>query len=168
MFRKLRHKLLFDYPGYRRPQIALWTAADAALQPSYGLLDAFGTGALMTQSKLATMNANRAPNEQRSIADSLAPFDVDANGTAVGHAGSGVLITTLEFALKNFLDITSIIVGWGQSGEAGGKAHFAGVGFGGENALMHALDMAHQGHGYGVQDFDYLARRHRHAHQLQN
>jgi 3-oxoacyl-[acyl-carrier-protein] synthase II len=156
VFSEIAPQLLFDYPGYRRPQIALWTAADAALQPSYGLLDAFGTGALITQSKLATMNANRATHEQRSIADSLAPFDVDANGTAVGHAGSGVLITTLEFALKNFLDITSIIVGWGQSGEAGGKAHFAGVGFGGENALMHALDMAHQGHGYGVQDFDYL------------
>src|SRR5690606_27114201 len=55
------------------------------------------------------------------------------------------------------LDITSIIVGWGQSGEAGGKAHFAGVGFGGENALMHALDIAWRAHGYGASDFDYLA-----------
>ena len=52
----------------------------------------------------------------------------------MGEGGSGVLITTLDFALRNFLDVTSIIVGWGQSGEAGGKAHFAGVGFGGENA----------------------------------
>src|SRR5690606_39728572 len=56
-------------------------------------------------------------------------------GTVVGEAGSGLLITTLDFALRNFLDVTSIITGWGQSGEAGGKAHFAGVGFGGENAL---------------------------------
>jgi 3-oxoacyl-(acyl-carrier-protein) synthase len=95
-------------------------------------------------------------NERRSIADSLAPFDIDASGTVVGHGGSGLLITTLKFALENFLDITSIIVGWGQSGEAGGKAHFAGVGFGGENAVVHAFDMAHQGHGYGVQDFQYL------------
>jgi 3-oxoacyl-[acyl-carrier-protein] synthase II len=156
VFSEIAPQLLFDYPGYRKPQIALWTAADAALQPNYGLLDAFGTGALITQSKLATLNATRAPHEQRNIADSLAPFDVDANGTVVGHAGSGVLVTTLEFALKNFLDITSIVVGWGQSGEAGGKAHFAGVGFGGENALVHALDMAYQGHGYGVQDFEYL------------
>ena len=67
-----------------------------------------------------------------------------------------MLITTLDFALRNFLDITSIIVGWGQSGEAGGKAHFAGVGFGGENALIHALELAYRGHGYGVADFQYL------------
>jgi 3-oxoacyl-(acyl-carrier-protein) synthase len=65
-------------------------------------------------------------------------------------------VTTLDFALRNFLDITSIITGWGQSGEAGGKAHFAGVGFGGENALIHALELAWQGHGYGVGDFGYL------------
>jgi 3-oxoacyl-(acyl-carrier-protein) synthase len=134
----------------------LWTAADAALQPDYALLDAFGTGALMTQTKLAASNAARSANEQRAISDCLAPFDVDANGTVVGHAGSGVLVTTLKFALENFLDITAIIAGWGQSGEAGGKAHFAGVGFGGENAIVHAFDMAHQGHGYSVKDFDYL------------
>jgi len=156
VFSEIAPQLLFDYPGYRRPQIVLWTAADAALQPSYGLLDAFGSGALMTQAKLATLNATRLPDQQRSVADSLAPFDVDANGTVVGHAGSGVLVTTLDFALKNFLDISSIIVGWGQSGEAGGKAHFAGVGFGGENSLVQALDMAYLGHGYGVTDFEYL------------
>jgi 3-oxoacyl-(acyl-carrier-protein) synthase len=66
-------------------------------------------------------------------------------------------VTTLDFALRNQLDITSIIVGWGQSGEAGGKAHFAGVGFGGENALVQALDMAYQAHGFTVDDFQYLA-----------
>jgi 3-oxoacyl-[acyl-carrier-protein] synthase II len=156
LFSEIAPHLLFDYPGYRRPQMVLWTAADAALQPDYALLDAFGTGAMMTQSKLAAINANRGPHEQRSIGECLAPFDVDANGTIVGHAGSGVLVTTLDFAMRNFLDITSIITGWGQSGEAGGKAHFAGVGFGGENAIVHALDMAHQGHGYGVNDFQYL------------
>ena len=90
------------------------------------------------------------------MADCLAPFDIDANGTVVGEGGSGLLVTTLDFALRNFLDITSIIVGWGQSGEAGGKAHFAGVGFGGENALIHALELAYRGHGYGVADFQYL------------
>ena len=157
VFSEIAPQLLFDYPGYRRPKIALWTAADAALQPDYAVLDAFGAGALMTQAKLAAINAARGADDQRSIADCLAPFDVDANGTVVGHAGSGVLVTTLQFALENFLDITSIIVGWGQSGEAGGKAHFAGVGFGGENAIVHALDMAHQGHGYSAQDFRYLA-----------
>jgi 3-oxoacyl-(acyl-carrier-protein) synthase len=81
---------------------------------------------------------------------------VDANGTVVGEAGSGVLITTLDFALRNFLDVTSIITGWGQSGEAGGKAHFAGVGFGGENALLHAFELSHKGHGYSVADFQYF------------
>jgi 3-oxoacyl-(acyl-carrier-protein) synthase len=155
-FCELAPQLLLDYPGYVRPVIALWTAADAATRPNWEVLDAFGPGALMTRGKLETMNASRAPAEQRAVSDSLAPFDIDANGTVVGEAGSGVLVTTLDFALRNFLDITSIIVGWGQSGEAGGKAHFAGVGFGGENAIMHSLELAYRGHGYGVGDFDYL------------
>jgi 3-oxoacyl-(acyl-carrier-protein) synthase len=150
-------QLLFDYPGFQKPKMVLLTAADAALQPSYGILEAFGGGALMTSQKLAAKNAAHADGSQRSVHDSLAPFDVDADGTVVGHGGSGLLVTTLEFALRNQLDITSIIVGWGQSAEAGGKAHFAGVGFGGENALVQALDMAFQGHGYGVHDFHYLA-----------
>jgi hypothetical protein len=156
VFCEFAPQMVLDYPGYQRPTMTLWAAADAATRPSWQILDAFGPGALMTRSKLAAMNANRAPSEQRSVADSLAPFDIDANGTVVGEGGSGVLITTLDFALRNFLDITSIIVGWGQSGEAGGKAHFAGVGFGGENALIHAFDLAHRGHGYGVADFQYL------------
>jgi 3-oxoacyl-[acyl-carrier-protein] synthase II len=148
--------MVLDYPGYQRPTMTLWTAADAATRPSWQILDAFGPGALMTRTKLTAMNQGRAPSQQRAVADSLAPFDIDANGTVVGEGGSGVLITTLDFALRNFLDITSIIVGWGQSGEAGGKAHFAGVGFGGENALIHAFDLAHRGHGYGIADFQYL------------
>jgi hypothetical protein len=149
-------QMLFDYPGYRRPKLVLWTAADAATRPRWEILNAFGPGLLMTRAKLDAMNAERAPSEFRSIADCLAPFDIDANGTVVGEAGSGVLITTLDFALRNFLDVTSIVVGWGQSGEAGGKAHFAGVGFGGENALIHAMELAYRGHGYGVGDFQYF------------
>jgi 3-oxoacyl-(acyl-carrier-protein) synthase len=156
-FTEVAPQLLFDYPGYRRPKIMLWTSADAGLQPNYTLLEAFGTGAMMTSAKLAAVNAGRPPEAQRSVADSLAPFDIDANGTVVGHASSSVLITTLDFALRNFLDITSIIVGWGQSGETGGKAHFAGVGFGGENATIQALNMAYRGHGYSIADFTYLA-----------
>lgn len=155
-FCEIAPQLLLDYPGYRRPQMALWTAADAALRPDFAVLDAFGSGALMTQAKLATLNADRPVAERRSVTDCLAPFDVDAMGTVVGHAGSGVLVTTLQFALENFLDITSIIAGWGQSGEAGGKAHFAGVGFGGENAIVQALDLAFEGHGYTLDDFRYL------------
>ncbi|UPG83970.1 hypothetical protein L2Y94_11425 [Luteibacter aegosomatis] len=150
-------QMLFDYPGFQKPKMVLLTAADAALQPRYGILEAFGGGALMTGDKLAAKNAAHADGTVRSVHDSLAPFDVDADGTVVGHGGSGLLVTTLDFALRNRLDITSIIVGWGQSAEAGGKAHFAGVGFGGENALVQALDMAYEGHGYGVHDFHYLA-----------
>ncbi|HSK01168.1 MAG TPA: hypothetical protein VK932_08000 [Kofleriaceae bacterium] len=149
-------QLLFDYPGYVRPAIALWTAADAATRPDWRILDAFGPGALMTRAKLDECNAGRPPAEQRAVADCLAPFDLDGNGTVVGEGGSGLLVTTLDFALRHFLDVTSIVVGWGQSGEAGGKAHFAGVGFGGENASIHAFDLAHRGHGYGVTDFGYL------------
>jgi 3-oxoacyl-[acyl-carrier-protein] synthase II len=155
-FCEIAPQLLLDYPGYQRPQIALWTAADAAVRPNWGLLDAFGPGALMTRGKLEALNAGRAPQEQRPVAECLAPFDIDANGTVVGEGGSGLLITTLDFALRNFLDITAIIAGWGQSGEAGGKAHFAGVGFGGENATIHALDLAYRGHGYSIADFQYL------------
>lgn len=155
-FCEIAPQLLFDHPGYRRPQIVLWTAADAALRPDFAVLDAFGSGALMTEAKLAKLNADRSSSERRALADCLAPFDIDAMGTVVGHAGSGVLITTLKFALENFLDITSIIVGWGQSGEAGGKAHFAGVGFGGENAIVQALDLAFEGHGYSADSFEYL------------
>lgn len=149
-------QMLLNYPGFQKPQLVLWTAADAATLPHFGILDAFGPGALMTRGKLDALNAGRSASERRPVSDCLAPFDIDANGTVVGNAGSGVLITTLDFALRNFLDITSIITGWGQSGEAGGKAHFAGVGFGGENALIHSLDMAYRGHGYGVSDFQYL------------
>jgi len=155
-FCEVAPQMLFDYPGYRRPKLVLWTAADAAARPAWEILDAFGPGTLMTPTKLDEINTAREPSERRSVADCLAPFDVDANGTVVGEAGSGILITTLDFALRNFLDVTSIIVGWGQSGEAGGKAHFAGVGFGGENALIHALDLAYHGHGYGVSDFQYF------------
>jgi len=156
-FAEAAPQLLFDHPGFVRPELLLWTAADAGLAPAFGLLEAFGSGALMTSAKLAALNAGRAPGERREIADCLAPFDVDANGTVIGHAGSGLVVTTLDFALRHFLDVTSIVVGWGQSGETGGKAHFAGVGFGGENALLHALTMARAGHGYGLADFGYLA-----------
>lgn len=156
VFCEFAPQMVLDYPGYERPVMTLWTAADAATRPHWQILDAFGPGALMTRGKLEAINAGRSPAEQRSVADCLAPFDIDANGTIVGEGGSGVLVTTLDFALRNFLDITSIIVGWGQSGEAGGKAHFAGVGFGGENALVHAFELAYRGHGYGIADFQYL------------
>lgn len=156
VFCEFAPQLLLDYPGYRRPALVLWTAADAATRPRWQLLDAFGPGALMTRRKLEALNEGRSPQERRAVADCLAPFDIDANGTVIGEGGSGVLVTTLDFALRNFLDVTSIIVGWGQSGEAGGKAHFAGVGFGGENALIHAYELAWRGHGYSVEDFQYL------------
>ncbi|HUF99872.1 MAG TPA: hypothetical protein VMM60_17220 [Ilumatobacter sp.] len=149
-------QMLFDYPGFRRPQVALWTASDAATLPGYQVLEGFGPNALMTSSKLDTMNEGRAAADRRSVADSLAPFDRDASGTVIGDGGTGVLVTTMDFALRHGLDITSIIVGWGHSGETGGKAHFAGVGFGGENAMIHAYDMAREGHGIGVTDFGYL------------
>jgi 3-oxoacyl-(acyl-carrier-protein) synthase len=148
-------QLLLSYPGYVAPDVLLWTAADAGLQPDARILEGFGLGALMSTGKLDEINAGRSPEARRGPADCLAPFDVDAQGTIVGNAGSGVIVTTLEFALENFLDVTSIVVGWGQSSETGGKAHLAGVGYGGENAMIHALQMAHEGHGYGVDDFGY-------------
>jgi hypothetical protein len=144
------------YPGAHAPELVLWTAADAGLLPDARLLEGFGPAALMSTQKLAELNAGRSPEEARSSAAALAPFDRDASGTVIGHAGSGLLVTTLRFAVENFLDITSIIVGWGQSGESGGKGHFAGVGFGGENALLLALSMAELGHGYGAEDFQHL------------
>jgi 3-oxoacyl-[acyl-carrier-protein] synthase II len=149
--------MLVDLPGLRRPRMLLWTAADTPTQPSWQVLDGFGPGALITTAKLAELNADRAPAERRSVADSLAPFDVDAAGTVVGDGGTALVVTTLDVALRHQLDVTSIIVGWGQSGESGGKAHFAGVGFGGENALIQAFEIARRAHGYGTADFGYLA-----------
>lgn len=148
-------QLLLSYPGHPAPDLLLWTAADAGLQPDARILEGFGFGGLMSAEKLDAINRGRSPEERRSTAECLAPFDVDAQGTVVGNAGSGVIVTTLEFALRHALDVSSIIVGWGQSGETGGKAHLAGVGFGGENAIIHAFRMAFDGHGYGVADFDY-------------
>lgn len=150
-------QMLLDLPGLRRPRMILWTSADSATLPAWQVLDGFGPGALVTTDKLAALNADRPAAEHRTVADSLAPFDVDACGTVVGDGSSGVLVTTLDVALRHGLDVTSIIVGWGQSGESGGKAHFAGVGFGGENALIQAFEIARQAHGYGVADFGYLA-----------
>ena len=109
-FSEIAPQMVLDYPGFRRPQLVLWTAADAATRPHWQILDAFGPGALMTRAKLDALNASRSGGDIRSVSDALAPFDVDANGTVVGEGGSGVLITTLDFALRNFLDITSIIV----------------------------------------------------------
>ena len=111
---------------------------------------------MVTREKLAALNEGRAPADGRRVGESLAPFDIDACGTVAGNAGSGVIVTTLEFALRHRLDVTSIIAGFGQSGETGGKGHFAGVGFGGENALIAALNMAHQAHGYGLGDFKHF------------
>jgi 3-oxoacyl-[acyl-carrier-protein] synthase II len=149
-------QMVLQYPGHPTPEMVLWTAADAVLRPDFTVLEAFGVGAMMSRQKLDAMNAGRPEGEKRTVADSLAPFDIDAQGTVVGNAGSGLFITTLDFALRNFLDITSVVVGWGQSGETGGKGHFAGVGFGGENAMLFALEMAREGHGIGVADFQHF------------
>jgi 3-oxoacyl-[acyl-carrier-protein] synthase II len=149
-------QMFLRYPGHHRPALVLWTAADAVLAPDYTVLEAFGIGAMMSRGKLEELNAGRAEGERRGVADCLAPFDIDARGTVVGNAGSGLLVTTLEFAIRHHLDVTSLVVGWGQSGETGGKAHFAGVGFGGENALIAAFEMAREGHGYGVADFSHF------------
>ena len=142
--------------GGHAPQLVLWTGADAALVPDGRVVEGFGPAALMSSQKLTELNQGRERAELRRNGDALAPFDIDAAGTVIGHAGSGVLVTTLQFAVEHQLDITSLIVGLGQSGETGGKGHFAGVGFGGENALIFALRMAARAHGYGVEDFDYL------------
>lgn len=156
-FSDIAPQMIADIPGARRPRLVLWSAADGATGADYQVVEAFGPNALVTSAKLDEMNAGRANSDHRTPSDSLAPFDRDACGTVVGDGGSGLVVTTLDFALRHFLDITSIIVGWGQSAETGGKAHFAGVGFGGENALIHAFDLAAAGHGLGVSDFGYLA-----------
>jgi 3-oxoacyl-[acyl-carrier-protein] synthase II len=130
---------------YGAPVMALWTSADAALSPDARILEGFGPDAMMNRDNLVSSG--------RSVSQALAPFDISATGTIVGNAGYGILITTLEFALANFLDIVAIFTGWGQSGEAGGKGHMAGVGFGGENALIAALMMSHHDHGFGVESY---------------
>ncbi|HEY8946610.1 MAG TPA: hypothetical protein VIM73_20300, partial [Polyangiaceae bacterium] len=142
-------QVLGAYPGAHNPEVVLLAAADAALRMDGRILEGFGiSGALVNRQRLDAANAERAPEHRRAISECLCPFDVDGNGTVIGHGGSGLLVTTLDFALRNFLDVTSLVVGFGQSSETGGKGHFAGVGFGGENALILALRMAAL-HGYG-------------------
>lgn len=149
-------QLVGSYPGAHNPELVLLTAADAALRPDGRVLEGFGSsGALVTRAKLAAINEGKPLDQRRRISDCLCPFDADGQGTVIGHGGSGLVLTTLDFALRNGLDITSIIAGWGQSSESGGKGHFAGVGFGGENAMILALQMA-SAHGYGVADFGHL------------
>lgn len=148
--------MFMDYPGHAPARMLLWTGADAALGLDARILEGFGLDAVMSQDKLDQMNAGRAPGEQRHVSDCLAPFDIDAQGTVVGHGGSGVLVTTLDFAMRHFLDVTSLVVGFGHSGETGGKGHFAGVGFGGENASIVAYRVAQEAHGYGLADFQHV------------
>ena len=137
-----------SYPGMKNTEMFLWSASDAPLGVDARILEGFGPVALMTTNKLKENN--------RCVSDCLAPFDVDASGTVIGSGGSAVIVTNLEFAVNNMLPITSIVAGWGQSGESGGKAHFAGVGYGGENALISALMMAYENHGLTVKDFEHL------------
>lgn len=148
--------LLGDALGQHMPKVALWTAADAALAPDFRIMEGFGQAALMSSAKLDALNEGRVGDERRPIHQALAPFDVDASGTVVGNAGSGLLVTTLQFAMEHGLDVTAIVAGWGQSGETGGKGHMAGVGFGGENALIRSLAMAREAHGFGVTDFRHF------------
>lgn len=145
------HIQLSSTRRYGAPAMVLWTSADAALGPDARILEGFGPEVLMTEEKLKAGLGGRG----RPLSRALAPFDIDANGTIVGNGGFGLIITTLEFAMANFLDITSIIPGWGQSSEAGGKGQFAGVGFGGENATFMSLMMAFEDHGFGVNDFEH-------------
>jgi hypothetical protein len=94
-FTSVAASMVFDYPGFQRPTIALLSAADAAVQADLGVVDAFGQGAMMTRGKLDAANAGRPHDQQRSIADCLAPFDIDAAGTMVGNAGTATMVTTL-------------------------------------------------------------------------
>jgi len=154
---EIAERVVGHCPGAHGPELVMLAAADAALRPDGRVLEGFGSGgALVSRASLDAFNQGRASEHRRTMRECLCPFDVDAQGTAVGHGGSGVLVTTLEFALRHSLDITGIVAGWGQSGETGGKGHFAGVGFGGENALIMALSMARAAHGYGVEHFTHL------------
>ena len=67
VFCEFAPQMVLDYPGFHKPIMALWTAADAATRPRWQILDAFGPGALMTRSKLDTLNASRSPADQRHV-----------------------------------------------------------------------------------------------------
>ncbi len=140
--------LLMEYPGFNNIDVLLLTAADACLAHDASILEGFGPKAMMTREKLGKSG--------RRVQDSLAPFDKDAGGTIVSNAAYGQVVTTLEFALKHFLPITSILPGWGQSGESGGKQHAAGVGYGGENAIIQSLMIMHESFGYSVENLAHL------------
>lgn len=134
------------YPGVTPVNLGVLTSADAILLPGGEINEGFGRA---LANALALEAAGREPSEALGVLSKQG-----ALGTLVGNMGVGLIPTTLEFAFTHFLDVAAIVVGWGQSGESGGKQHAAGVGFGGENAIFNALKMAEDGHGF-VDSFGY-------------
>jgi 3-oxoacyl-[acyl-carrier-protein] synthase II len=95
------------------------------------------------------MTSERIP-EGRDVKTCFCPYDRDAGGTFCGNGGSAMIVTTAEFAMKHGLDITSVFLGWGTSAESGVPEHTSGVGYGGANAMILALEMAYRNFGVGV------------------
>lgn len=147
VFDSVAKDMLLRYPGVSNPEVVLWTAADAALCGDARLLEGFGK-ALITRKHLAESG--------RPVAECIATFDKDGTGLCIEDYGAALVVTTLEFAVAHQLPISTIVAGWGQSAETGGKYHAAGAGWGIENAITLAYRMAHQGHGLDVDYFAHL------------
>src|SRR5262245_47762834 len=75
--------MVLSYPGHPAPDLLMWTAADAALQPDARVLEGFGVGGLMSMQKLDEINRARSQEDRRSPAECLAPFDVEDRKSVV-------------------------------------------------------------------------------------
>ncbi len=133
--------LVYDFT---RLDLFLLAAADAAMKGDGRILEMFAAAVA------------REIQEGRTPFERVAPLDEEVQAMLPGHVGGGFLFTTLDVAFEHELDVVGIVTGWGTSGETRGQ-HFAGVGFGGENALMRSFLMSHHFHGFGVEDYDYYS-----------
>lgn len=131
-----------------RIEVALWGASDAPIS---------GDGRLNEAFKIALVNEGQRMKRGIPPGESLRPFDRNMLGTVAGNLGGALVVTTLETAMRHFLDVVAVVPGWGQSNEAGGKSHVGGVGYRGGNAAIRAFQRAHVEHGLGINAFEYWA-----------
>lgn len=129
-----------------RVDVALWGAGDAPLR---------GDGRVNEGFKAALVSDKHRAKRDIPPRESLRPFDRNMLGSVAGHLGGAFCATTLEFAMRKFLNVVALVPGWGQSTESGGKGHLGGVGYCGGNATRVALLRAYRDHGFGVNNFEY-------------
>lgn len=129
-----------------RIDFALWSGADTPVIGDGRINEGFSVPLVKTR----TLAPRKIPP-----AEALRPFDTNMLGTVAGDLGGAFCVTTLEFAMRHFLDVVALVPGWGQSNESGGKKMMGGVGYCGGNATRTTFLRAQRDHGFGVNNFKY-------------